>query len=82
VSKLVVFERDEWHCQICRSEVDPALAFPHPQSASLDHKVPITKGGSHTYANVQLAHLACNQAKGNRIYDPTIVKTMKVGGAQ
>jgi 5-methylcytosine-specific restriction endonuclease McrA len=43
--------------------VNPALLWPHPKSASLDHVVPLIDGGEHTYANVQLAHLACNVGK-------------------
>jgi 5-methylcytosine-specific restriction endonuclease McrA len=33
---------------------------------SLDHIVPVSLGGTHTWANVQLAHLRCNVSKGNR----------------
>jgi 5-methylcytosine-specific restriction endonuclease McrA len=36
-----------------------------PNAPTLDHIVPISKGGSHIRSNVQLACLECNQAKGN-----------------
>lgn len=53
-----VYDRDGWCCGIiCRQPVDPALRYPDPMSASLDHVVPLSRGGPHTYANVQLAHL-------------------------
>lgn len=42
------------------------LVYPNPLSASLDHVVPLAWGGEHTAANVQLAHLKCNVAKGAR----------------
>lgn len=61
-----IAERDQWTCGLCRDAVDSALEWPDPMSASLDHIVPLTKGGVHDPANVQLAHLKCNTAKGNR----------------
>lgn len=33
---------------------------------SLDHVIPMSKGGAHSYANTQLAHWLCNVTKGNR----------------
>ena len=34
---------------------------------SIDHTVPVSKGGTHTWDNVQLAHFYCNRVKGNNI---------------
>lgn len=62
-----VFERDGWVCGICAEFVDSALAWPNPGSASLDHIVPLAKGGSHTYGNVQCAHLRCNIVKNDAL---------------
>lgn len=31
---------------------------------SIDHIIPLSKGGAHTWSNVQLAHRACNSRKG------------------
>lgn len=60
----VVVERDAGCCGICGHKVDPVLKFPHPMSASLDHIIPLARGGPHRWENVQLAHLACNIKKG------------------
>lgn len=60
---LEVFERDGWVCGICGKRVGKSYAHPHPRSATLDHIVPLAGGGTHTLANVQLSHLACNSAK-------------------
>lgn len=60
VDRLIVFERDEGTCGICREPVDR-------KTFHLDHVVPLSKGGTHTYANVQVAHPSCNLAKSNRL---------------
>lgn len=66
IDRDLVGARDSWKCGICRRKVNQALAYPHRRSASLDHVVPLSQGGSHTYANVRISHLGCNHARGNR----------------
>lgn len=61
-----IFERDGWRCHICRRKIRAATQWPHPRSASLDHLVPLSRGGTHEPANVATACLGCNSAKGNR----------------
>ena len=61
-----VFARDGYICQLCGGKIDQALEYPHPESRSIDHILPIARGGGHTFANVQAAHLRCNRAKGAR----------------
>jgi 5-methylcytosine-specific restriction endonuclease McrA len=68
IDRLEIFERDHWRCGLCRERVGKKLSWPHPRSASLDHVVPLVAGGSHTRANVQLAHLECNIRKNARGY--------------
>ncbi len=63
INEKIVFMRDGWICQICHKRVDKKFKHPNPMSASLDHIVPMNKGGTHTYNNVQLAHLRCNMEK-------------------
>lgn len=63
---LEVFDRDRWVCGLCHEAIDPVLKWPEPLSVSLDHIVPLSKGGSHSLMNVQAAHLVCNVSKGNR----------------
>jgi 5-methylcytosine-specific restriction endonuclease McrA len=43
------------------------LRYPDPGFGSLDHAIPLSKGGSHSYANAQLAHLSCNLLKSDKI---------------
>lgn len=60
VDRHLVFERDEYICGICHQPVCRTLRYPDPMSKSLDHIIPISRGGSHTYDNVQCSHLCCN----------------------
>lgn len=80
-----IFERDGWVCGICDLTVDPTLDYPHPLSRSLDHILPLSRGGTHTRANVQLAHLQCNVRKGDRVPgdpDPDPDPTHDLGGRE
>ena len=61
-----IHERDGWHCQICGKKVNPELKWPDTKSASIDHIIPLSKGGSNKKDNVQLAHLGCNSKKKNK----------------
>lgn len=66
IDRDAIGDRDAWRCGLCCKRVDPNLPYPHPKSASLDHIVPLSRAGRHVRENVQIAHLACNVAKGNR----------------
>ena len=61
--------RDLGICQICGDPVDDTditnghIGRMYP---TLDHIVPLSKGGAHTWDNVQLAHMHCNAGKCDR----------------
>lgn len=65
--RLEIFERDKWTCGICELPVDQDARWPDAGSASLDHIVPLAKGGSHSRANTQCAHYHCNSVKHTRL---------------
>ena len=71
IDRYVVFERDGWVCNICRTEIDRTLRCPDPLAATLDHVVPLSKGGQHVWSNVAPAHLYCNQQKADTVLDWT-----------
>lgn len=60
-----IAERDQWICQLCLKQVLPKYKYPHPMSASIDHIIPVSKGGGHEPINVQLAHFICNSTRGD-----------------
>ena len=54
-----IYKRDNWICGICQ----------HPiviGDESIDHVIPVSKGGQHTRKNVRAAHYVCNRNRGNR----------------
>jgi hypothetical protein len=59
-----VYRRDRWCCQLCGDPVDRDAQVPHPLAPTLDHILPLSLGGEHSYGNVQLAHFICNSRKG------------------
>jgi len=67
-----IYERDGWRCGLCGESIDPLAAWPDQLSASLDHIIPLSKGGHHIPGNVQAAHLSCNVRKGDRVESEAI----------
>lgn len=64
LSRDDLMERDGYRCYLCDMQIDPNLRHPHPLSSSLDHIVPISRGGEHSDSNVAVVHLRCNLRKG------------------
>lgn len=62
-----VFERDSYLCHICGRLTDASKTVPHPLAPTLDHVVPLARGGQHTRANCKAAHFICNSVKGHRV---------------
>ncbi len=58
-SRHNVFRRDKYHCQYCNKKLNE-------KSATIDHIVPRSKGGTDTWENTVCACIACNSRKGNR----------------
>ena len=58
-------------CGICGLPVDKTLKSPDPMSKTIDHIIPVSRGG-HPFelANLQLAHRCCNRQKGARLFIP------------
>lgn len=58
--------RDQWRCHLCRRRVNMELTSPHPRSATVDHLVPVSDGGTDAPENIRLAHRTCNTKRGTR----------------
>ena len=58
-------------CGICGKPVDFSYRAPHPLSPTVDHIIPISKGGHPSdIDNLQLAHRCCNRQKSNSLIEP------------
>lgn len=64
IDSYVVFTYYQWMCHLCETEIDPSLVSPDLGCATLDHVLPLSQGGTHTWDNVLPAHLSCNLSKG------------------
>jgi 5-methylcytosine-specific restriction endonuclease McrA len=67
VDPAEIWTRDEGICGICREVINPDLPWPHKMSKTLDHVVPLARGGTHEPGNIQLAHAVCNSRKNDRV---------------
>lgn len=55
-------------CGICGKPVDKTIPYPDPLSPSVDHIIPINRGGHPSdIDNLQLAHWTCNRAKSDKL---------------
>ena len=52
-----LFDRDEGICSLCGGRV-------YTKHVSMDHVIPLSRGGNHSWDNVKLAHNKCNKQKG------------------
>lgn len=66
ISHDQVAERDGYKCYLCEGIVDMSLSRTSRYGATLDHVIPLSKGGTDTLENVKLTHWICNIQKSNK----------------
>ncbi len=67
VDTLALWERSSGLCGICGLPIDLTLGWPSGECLTVDHIVPLSKGGLHSMANTQPAHARCNSRKSDRL---------------
>lgn len=60
--RATLFERDGWSCRYCGDAVTM-------ETATLDHVVPVSRGGTDDPDNLAAACLMCNSVKSGRTYE-------------
>lgn len=66
VDPMRVFDRDRWRCQLCGTKTPKTKRGTYePDAPELDHIIPLSKGGDHSYRNTQCACRRCNGAKSD-----------------
>jgi hypothetical protein len=66
VNLAEIGRRDGWRCVLCGLPAlrrAPRWLRTHPLGATIDHDIPISRGGPDTYANARLAHGWCNTVR-------------------
>jgi 5-methylcytosine-specific restriction endonuclease McrA len=59
IERAYIVERDASRCHICGEKCKP-------DEITLDHLIPLAKGGTHVPENLRVAHLSCNARKRDR----------------
>ncbi|MPN63863.1 hypothetical protein SDC9_211630 [bioreactor metagenome] len=60
-----LYERDHGICQICGMPVPDEKFADDSWGGTIDHIVPLSKGGKHSQSNCQLTHRICNSLKSD-----------------
>ena len=63
---IEIFERDNWKCTSCACDL--SLDTPHNdlRQPTIDHIIPLSKGGAHIRDNCQAMCRSCNSKKSNK----------------
>ena len=65
INPFVIFDRDNWTCQLCGVKTPKRLRGSIKRRApELDHIIPLAAGGGHVKENLQCACRECNIEKG------------------
>lgn len=59
-----IAQRDGYRCGICHKAVPMGLKVPARRAPTIDHIIPIARGGHDVRPNVRLAHFICNSIRG------------------
>ena len=64
----LIFVRDEYKCKGCGTNVVRCKKY-KPNQATIDHMIPLSRGGTHTWDNlITLCH-QCNSSKNNKTWN-------------
>jgi CRISPR/Cas system Type II protein with McrA/HNH and RuvC-like nuclease domain len=64
-----IFERDKGICGICKHPIEDI------EQSNIDHIIPLSRKGENCMENKQIAHIECNQSKGNKIIPTRKIKS-------
>ena len=72
-SHETIAARDNYICYLCGDEVDMTISRLDNRGATLDHVIPISRGGVDSLENVKLTHRVCNMRKSNRLLEEVLL---------
>lgn len=76
ITRVALRKRGGDFCAYCKVELNFVRAKNRefsPADATIEHRLPLSRGGKHTWANVVLACRACNLSKGSKTEEEFMV---------
>lgn len=70
-----IFERDNYECQLCRPKKN---LINLPKERIIDHKIPLSKGGTNDESNLWLVCKDCDTKKKNKVYKRLLPKKKSI----
>lgn len=64
-----LIERDGYLCYLCQEPIDMKVPRTSKRGATVDHVIPLSRGGSDEMDNLKLAHWICNNKKSNKLVE-------------
>lgn len=74
ISRTKLFADAGWKCKKCKCNVVISQGLNLSNEATVDHIVPLSKGGLHVWANVQCLCRKCNTEKNARLDKPMQIR--------
>jgi 5-methylcytosine-specific restriction endonuclease McrA len=86
ISLKKLYKRDKGICYICGKQcnlkdveiTEEGYYIAGEDYPSIDHVIPIAKGGKHSWNNIKLAHRRCNAVKGDKLINEIHHKQLEV----
>lgn len=64
--RAALFKRDDFRCFWCNTTCrPPGMGKPTDATATVDHLIPVAKGGSNEFSNLVTACRRCNELRGH-----------------
>lgn len=67
INHTEVFDHWGWICNICGDEISRFAGPSDWMRVTLEHVIPLSRGGQHVWDNVRPAHWRCNMEKGDKL---------------
>lgn len=67
INLFSLYKRDSGVCKLCGKLTNFTADIQADEYPSIDHIIPLSKGGKHEWNNVQLTHRKCNTVKSNHM---------------
>lgn len=67
VTVMELLVDQDFKCHLCGNAIDPDCRYPDPECPTIDHVIPLSRGGTGLRENLKAAHMRCNSAKGAKV---------------